>query len=450
MRLALNEILDAVGGQLIYKNCDDAVICGVSTDSRENLEGKLFIPIKGEKFDGHDFLKNAVENNAYGFLCHEKEKKVSGAMFAIYVEDTKKALGDLAAYVLEKSGAKVIGVTGSVGKTTTRQLIASVVSQLGKTLVTTKNFNNDIGLPLTVLSMDGDEKYAVLEMGMSSPGEISYLSKIARPDIGVITMIGMSHIEHLKTRENILKAKLEIKDGMPEDGILVLSGDDDFLYPLKDKLDKKTVYFGLENAKWDVKVIEYDEKCVFEFDGNEYTVLISGIHNIKNACCAATVGYLLGADSVQIQKGFDNFKNVSLRQEIYKINKMEIILDCYNASLDSMRASLSVLKAKKAQRKVAILGAIGELGDYLTDIMHKVGEAVVENDVDLLICCDENSNYICDGAINAGFKEENIIYFETKKELIENINNILAEGDCVLIKASRAYKFEDIFENLKK
>ena len=177
--------------------------------------------------------------------------------------------------------------------------------------------------------------------------------------------------------------------------------------------------------------------------------MISGIHNIKNACCAATVGYLLGATPGEIQKGFDSFKNVSLRQELYKIKGMEIILDCYNASLDSMRASLSVLKAKKALRKVAILGAIGELGDYLTDIMHKVGEAVFENDVDLLICCDENSHYICEGAKNAGFKEENIIYFETKKELIGNIDNILSEGDCILIKASRAYKFEDIFEKIK-
>ncbi len=448
MRLTVSEIINATKGTLIYGD-KNSVVCGVSTDSRENLSAKLFIPIKGENFDGHDFITNAVSNGAEGYFTHNREKACDDAGFAIFVEDTKKALGELAGYVLKKSGAKVIGVTGSVGKTTTRQLVASVVSELGKTLVTLKNFNNDIGLPLTVLSMDGDEKYAVLEMGMSDLGEISYLSKIAHPDISVITMIGMSHIEHLKTQENILKAKLEITDGMDKEGILVLSGDDKLLYPLKDKLSNKTVYFGIENGDYPVKVMESDEKCVFLFDNEEYTVNISGIHNIKNACCAATVGKLLGADREAIQRGFDKFKNVGLRQEMYKIGNLDIILDCYNASLDSMRAALGVLKNKKADRKIAILGAIGELGNYLEEILGKVGEAVCENDVDLLICCDENSSYIAKGAINAGFSEEKILQFNTKEELFERIDSLFKDGDCILIKASRAYKFEEIFEKIK-
>ncbi len=449
MQLTVNEILSATNGTLIYKN-KDSVVCAVSTDSRENLSGKLFIPIKGENFDGHSFIEGAIANGASGYLTHIKEKINEGAEFCVYVEDTKKALGMLASYVLKRSGAKVIGVTGSVGKTTTRQLIASVVSELGKTLVTLKNFNNDIGLPLTVLSMDGDEKYAVLEMGMSDLGEISYLSKIACPDISVITMIGMSHIEHLKTQENILKAKLEIADGMNEKGTLVLSGDDKMLFSLKGTLPLKTVYFGIENGDYPVSVIESDEKCEFLFDNEKYSIAVSGIHNIKNACCAVTVGKLLGADRETIQRGFEKFKNVGLRQELYKIGNKEIILDCYNASLDSMRAALGVLKNKKAKRKVAVLGAIGELGEYLDEILTKVGEAVFENEADFLVTCGENSSYIRSGALKAGFKEENTMHFETKKELFEKLNDIFKDGDCILLKASRAYKFEEIFEQLKQ
>ncbi len=452
MRLTVNEIVEATNGTLLYKN-KDSVVCGVSTDSRENLSQKLFIPIKGENFDGHNFINNAVLNGASGYLTHIKEEKedvCDKADFAVLVEDTKKALGMLSKYVLKRSGAKVIGVTGSVGKTTTRQLIASVVSELGKTLVTLKNFNNDIGLPLTILSMDGDEKYAVLEMGMNNLGEISYLSKIASPNIAVITMIGMSHIEHLKTQENILKAKLEITDGMDENGVLVLSGDDSMLSNLKGKLKQKTVYFGIENGDFEVSVTDCDEKCEFSFDNEKYTVNVSGIHNVKNACCAVTVGKLLGADYKTIQRGFDKFKNISLRQEMYKIGSKDIILDCYNASLDSMRAALGVLKNKKGGRKVAILGAIGELGDYLSDILTKVGEAVYENEVDLLVTCDENSSYIREGAIKAGFRREKTLHFETKNELFKNIGNVFKDGDCVLIKASRAYKFEEIFEKMKE
>ncbi len=449
MRLTVKEIVEATNGTLIYMN-KDSVINGVSTDSRENLSNKLFVPIKGENFDGHNFIGGAVSNGASGFLTHINENVCDEADFAVLVEDTKKALGMLSKYVLKRSGAKVIGVTGSVGKTTTRQLIASVVSEIGKTLVTLKNFNNDIGLPLTILSMDGDEKYAVLEMGMSDLGEISYLSKIACPDIGVITMIGMSHIEHLKTQENILKAKLEITDGMDENGVLVLSGDDSMLFDLKGKLNRKTVYFGIQNADSDVTVTDCDEKCEFLYDNEKYTVSVSGIHNVKNACCAVTVGKLLGADRATIQRGFDKFKNVGLRQELYKIGNKDIILDCYNASLDSMRAALGVLKNKKAIRKVAVLGAIGELGDYLEDILTKVGEAVYENEVDLLITCDENSSYIREGAIKAGLEREKTLHFETKDELFKNIKNVFKDGDLILIKASRAYKFEDIFEKIKE
>lgn len=445
MRLTVKEICEAVNGKLVCGNSED-VIYGVSTDSREEMTDKLFVALKGENFDGHDYIEKAVSNGARGYLTQKDE--VYKNAFCIQVEDTRLALGSLARYTLKKSGAKVIGITGSVGKTTTRQLVASVVSQLGKTCATKKNFNNDIGLPLSILSMDGDEKFVVLEMGMSSLGEISYLSKIAMPDYCVITMIGMSHIEHLKTKENILKAKLEILDGMKKDGCLLINADDEMLMESREKISVKTELFGLSNEKYPIEVIDCTDKCRFICEGYEFTLNTGGIHNIKNASCALVLGKLLGATNEQIQKGFSEFKNVGLRQEIKEIGAKKVILDCYNASLDSMRASLELLKNTPAKRRVAILGAIGELGEYLEPILNKVGESVFDNETDLLIVCDENSQYIKDGAINAGMSEEKILHYDSKIALKKEINSLLKDGDCILIKASRAYKFEDIFESI--
>lgn len=444
MRLTVEEICFATKGKLLYGDKNTQAL-GVSTDSREDLEKKLFIPIKGENFDGHDYIQKAFENKALGCIS-EKDVPFFDGFFAIKVENTKTALGNLAKYYLEKIGATVIGVTGSVGKTTTRQLVKSVVSQLGKTASTKKNFNNDIGLPLSILSMDGDEKFAVLEMGMSGLGEISYLSKIARPHIGIITMIGMSHIEKLKTRENILKAKLEILEGMDEKGILLINGDDKMLVSAKDSIKIKTELFGLENAKYPVTVKECEEKCVFECDNYEFSLNVGGIHNIKNASAAILTGKILGATNEEIQKGLSEFENVSLRQEFKKAGEKKVILDCYNASLDSMRASLKLLKDTASQRKVAILGAIGELGEYLEPILNDVGKSVFENNIDLLILCEENSQYIKDGALSAGMSKEKILCFSKKEDLKKEINSILKDGDCILLKASRAYKFEEIFD----
>ena len=447
MRFSIDEIVTAVGGKLLFKK-KDTEINGVFTDSREKNDGGLFIPLKGENFDGHDYIASAVQNGAAGYLTEKAEE--TDADFAVLVKDTRLALGDLARYAMTQSKAKVIAVTGSVGKTTTRQFIAALTSQLGKTLVTIKNFNNDIGLPITVLSMDGDEDYIVLELGMNSLGEISYLSKIVKPDIGVITMIGTSHIEKLGSRENILKAKLEILDGMDNDGILFLNGDDEYLKPVSERTDIKTELFGLENGKYPLKIISSENGGEFIYDDELYKINISGKHNIINAACAISVAKYLGADREHIQAGLDSFKNVGLRQELYSIGGKEIILDCYNASLDSFRASLSVLSGKNSKRKVAILGGIGELGEYTEDILIKVGEEAYLNYADLLIVCGENCSYIKEGALRAGMKEKDILEYPEKEQLIKDVNDLLKEGDCILIKASRKYKFEDIFDAIKQ
>jgi UDP-N-acetylmuramoyl-tripeptide--D-alanyl-D-alanine ligase len=445
MRLTVGELAQATNGKILYGD-ELQTFQFVSTDSRGDLEGKLFIPIKGEKFDGHDYIEKALENGATGYLQATGDRKQIANEFTVLVSDTKKALGDLARYVISKSNAKVIGITGSVGKTTTRQFIAQVVAILGKTLATEGNFNNDIGLPLTILKMDGDEKFVVLEMGMNSLGEISYLSNICRPDIAVITLIGTSHIEFLGSRENILKAKLEILDGMKKDGILVLNGDDPILLGLKDKLEVETKYYGIENNN--IKVLKSVGNSQFEIDDFVYDINIDGYHNIINASAAVLIGKMLGCTNEQIQEGLHLFKQEKLRQSVEKINGLTIILDCYNASLDSDLAALSVLSNTKGDRKVAILGAIGELGKFSEGILNEVGAGVVKNNIDILICIDENSNFIRDGAINLGMNEKNIYYFSTRQEFYEKMNEIFKKDDVVLIKASRKYKFEEIYNEI--
>lgn len=446
MRLTVGELAQATNGKIIYGESSQTFEF-VSIDSREDLNGKLFIPIKGENFDGHNYIDKAISNGAVGYLQAIGDRNQIGQEFAVLVSDTKKALGDLARFVIAKSNAKVIGITGSVGKTTTRQFVAQVVSTLGKTLATQGNFNNDIGLPLTVLKMDGDEKFIVLEMGMNSLGEISYLSNIAKPDISVITLIGTSHIEFLGSRENILKAKLEILDGMKDDGVVILNGDDPILLTLKDNLKFDTKYYGIKSNN--IKVIDVVDNCVFEIDNFKYKINIDGIHNIVNASAAVLVGKYLGCTNQQIKQGLLQFKQEKLRQSIEKINDLTIILDCYNASLDSNLAGLSVLANAKGERKVALLGAIGELGKFSEEILSEVGKGVVDKNIDILICVDENSHFIRDGAINAGMDSEKIYYFDTKQAFYEKEKDIINKDDVILIKASRKYKFEEIYKYIK-
>ena len=417
----------------------------MSTDSRRKMTTQLFIPLIGETNDGHHFLADAIANGAKGFLT-EREDVPSNAAFAVWVEDTTRALGDLARYVLHASGATVIAVTGSVGKTTTRQFIASVVSQAGKTVATKGNFNNHIGLPLTILGMDGDEKYAVLEMGMNHFGEISYLSRIAQPDMAVITMIGTSHIEYLGSRENILKAKCEIVDGMKADGILVLNGDDDLLAHLD--LRKNTHWFGKTKADFPYETVSFDGE--FTVDGFHYHIPIPGAHNIQDAGAAVLIGKLIGLSPETIQAGLSRFTAEDWRQKIETVGSITLIADCYNASLDSIRAALAVLSHTEGNRKVAVLGPIGEIGNYAELILKEVGNAVRQEKIDCLICVEKESHWICEGAKEAGMAPDAVYFFPQREEFLSRMNKLLHPGDTVLFKASRKYRFEELYEAFRQ
>lgn len=450
--LSLKEIISAVGG--IFKgnlNTSETFIGHITTDTRKIQEGDLFIPLKGDNFDGHDFLLQAFEKGA-SCCFSETEAPFSNL---ILVKDTKKALKDLAKYYRSLFSIPVVAITGSVGKTTTKDLIASVLSQKYSVLKTEGNFNNEIGLPLTIFCLEEFHEVAVLEMGMNSFGEIHNLSEIAEPDIAVITNIGVSHIENLGSRNGILKAKCEIFDFMNEKGIAVLNADDDKLITLDNKLKNKINWYGIYN-KSGIYADEIQSKglegifCRIHTQLGEFCtdIPVSGEHMIYNAMSATIVGILLELNLEEIKKGIEQFTPSKMRMNILNTNAgIKIINDSYNANPVSMKAAIDVLKNAQ-KRTVCILGDMLELGEY-TKIMHyEVGSYAAQKKIDCIICIGTFAKYIAEGAIKE--KDSNVFFYADKEEFFERGLQILKADDVVLVKASRGMHFEKIVEKIQE
>lgn len=446
---SVSKILKSTGGTLIFGSEDEGVL-SISTDSREIGDKCLYIPIKGEKFDGHTFLEGALKNGAEGYLT-QNDDIVKGYGFGIKVKDTKKALGDIAAAYKEGFCADVVALTGSVGKTTTKEFIASVLSRRFNTVKTKANYNNDIGLPFTLLSIGADTQKAVVEMGMSNFKEISYLTNIARPDAAVITNIGTSHIEFLKSREGILKAKCEIFEGLKEGGTAFLNGDDDLLQTLSGKLGFKTVFFGIDNKKCDIcaeNVKLYPLKTEFEISGQKFEINIPGRHNVYNALCAYAVGKMYDMTDDEIRKGLLDYKNDGIRQSIIEINGAKILNDCYNSSLQAAMSAIDVLKKLSDGKKIAVLGDMAELGDMSEDCHRKLGAYFASCGCDVLITVGNAAKFIADEAKKCGVREKNIYSFENNADAALCLKGILKKNDAVLIKGSHCMKMEEIAKNI--
>lgn len=464
MNLKIKDILKCTNGKLIIgdteKECRN-----YSKDTRTIKKGDTYIGIKGEKFDGSSFWKEALNNGAETVIINnikldeiEEYKKQNKNI--IQVEDTIKAIGEMASLkmkILKNTyNIKVVGVTGSVGKTSTKDIIANVLSKKYKVLKTEGNNNNHIGLPLTILRLQ-DEEIAVIEMGMNHFGEISYLTKIAKPDIAVITNIGTSHIGNLGSRENILKAKLEILEGMDKKKI-VINNDNDLLnkWYLENKNNIEIHTFGIKNeSEFNAKNIKLKENssefiCENKNEKINIEVPVGGEHFILNALCGLTVGKLLNLNNEEIKKGIKDFKLTAKRMEINHLkNNITIINDSYNASYESMKASISNLKNMNGERKIAVLGDMFELGDFSEKLHKEVGTEIYKNKIDKLYLIGNYSKFIGEEAEKEGYKKENIFYFENKDELFNNLKNNLKSGDVILIKASNGMKLFEIAEKLK-
>lgn len=415
MDLIIGDILKCINGKLIIGNKEKRCI-NFSKDTRTIKKGDTYIGIRGEKFDGNLFWKEAFEKGAETVIINqipitkqEQEKYDSQNKNIIQVKDTITSLAQIATHKREmyKDKLKVIGVTGSVGKTSTKDIIANVVSQKYKTLKTEGNNNNNIGLPLTILRLK-DEEVAVIEMGMNHLGEIDYLTNIAKPDISVITNIGTSHIGNLGSRENILKAKLEILNGMKKK-ILIINNDNDLLNKWNSQKDIniKTYTYGIKNeSEIQAENIELDENsskftCKSKTETIDITVPVGGEHFILNALCATAVGKQLNINNEQIKRGIENFKLTAKRMEIHNLkNNITIINDSYNASCESMKASILSLKNMKAKRRIAVLGDMFELGEFSEKLHKEVGSEIYKNNIDKLYLIGENARYIAEEAEN--------------------------------------------------
>lgn len=451
--LTVSDIIKATNGRLIAgdEKALETEISNITTNSREADKTSLFIPLVGETVDGHRFIGSAFGQGAVVSLTHNDEAVCGGVL--IKVDDTRKALGDIARYYKKKYPLKSVSVTGSVGKTTTKDMIYGVISQHYKSHKTPNNFNNDIGLPLTIFGLENEHEAAVLEMGMNHFGEIEYLAGIGCTDVAVITNIGMSHIENLGSQEGIFKAKMEIVTGFDENNTLIVNGDDKFLKTVTSDT-YKVIKYGLDvsndvYAKDIVSLGLSGIKFTIVYFGEEFEAFVSqpGVHNVYNALAAVCVGKLFGVTTDECIKGLKECEYTSSRLEIINANGIEIINDCYNSSPDSVRAALKVQQNTLCKHRVAILGDILEMGEYAKEEHYKLGRTVYESGVDFLICVGENAKEIAKGASECGM--ENIKVYDTTDSLAEVIGEFLREGDSVLVKASHGMQFFKITDAIK-
>lgn len=428
---------------------DAITVRSIMTDTRKKAKQSLFVPIIGESFDAHDFIKQAIEQGATASLW-QKDKdlpKLVPTDFPIFfVEDTTTALQQLAKFYLKKVEPIVIGVTGSNGKTTTKDMVAAVLSTQFNTHKTQGNFNNHLGLPLTIMSMESDTEAIVLEMGMDRAGEIALLSRLAEPDYAIITNIGESHIENFGSREGIAKAKLEIREGLKKE--CIMDGDEPLL---QDALKEgHTIACGFtKDAEYIAEVIELlDEETTFTVNNDEYQLPMAGRHNVKNAAFVIALAEKLGISKENIQKGFQQIEVSAMRFEKHEGKQGSLLInDAYNASPTSMKAVIEIIRHLTSKsRKVLVLGDMFELGEKSEELHASVAE-VIDGEIDTVFTVGNHSKRISD-AVKAKDLEIETAHFTDKNVLSHHIQSILTKDTVVLVKASRGMKLEELLENL--
>lgn len=444
-RLTLNEIAEHIGGTFNR----DAEFCEVCIDSRLCRPGCLYVAIKGENFDGHDFTAAAFANGASAAIVHH-DVDADGPM--LRVEDTHKALMQLAHWYRTTFDIPVVGLTGSVGKTTTKEMTWFVLNEKYNALKTEGNLNNNIGLPRTLLRMDEGTEAAVIEMGMSDRGEISELSQIAEPTVAIISNIGVSHMENLGSRENILKAKLEILDGLRENCPILLNGDDPYLAGAVIE-NRPVLYYGIDDKTCDFRAADIeqcDESTEFDiiYDGKTQHAVIPtiGRHNVYNALAAFGTGMQLGVTPEEAVRGLAKYTPSGMRQRMKNVNGIKFVEDCYNASPDSQRAALKMLSEMKADRKIAVLGDMLELGAISEESHRNAGLLAAKSKVDIFMTYGERSLASAEKAKECGVPE--VYGFTDKKALADKLYETLKPGDAVLFKASRGMALEDVINDL--
>ena len=426
-----------------------ATLADVCTDTRKIQPGSLFVCLRGERFDGHSFASQAAQLGAAALLV---DHQVDADVPQLVVTDTGKALLQLAGWYRRRFQLPVVGLTGSVGKTTTKEFIALVLGAKYNTLKTQGNLNNEIGVPQMLFRLEDSHTAAVIEMGMNHFGEISRLTRAVAPTVGLITNIGVSHIENLGSRAGILQAKLEILEGMAPDAPLIVNMDNDMLRTVK-LGDRPLLTFAIDDQSADftaTDIAEQGSTTTFTVHHSAFTQPVTiptvGIHNVYNALAAMAVGYVTGVDPAAAASALANYVPAGMRQNLVQVGGVQVIEDCYNASPDSMRAALQTLGKLPVRRRYAVLGAMLELGDYAKEAHTQVGKMAAENGIDGVLAYGADAAYIVEAAKQAGL--ENARLFDTKEALAQSLAQQVQPGDGVLFKGSRGMHLEDVMHTV--
>lgn len=455
--VTISEIIAATRGTLMFGD-ERLQVSGVSTDTRTLQRGELFVALSGERFDGHRFLPDAIRKGAGALLVSHKlgqDPKIP----VICVSDTLEALGDLAMHYRDRFQGKVIAVTGSTGKTSTKDMIAALLEQNNRVLKTFGNFNNEVGLPLTIFGLKDCHDFAVVEMGMRGLGQITRLSDIAKPDIGVVTNVNETHIELLGTKEGIAEAKSELIRSLPSTGLAVLNRDNLYTWSMRDVAKCPVRSFGFDYAA-DVRA---EEIRVVPGKGTQFQLLTSGfagkvflsvpgIHHVMNALAAVCAVLDYGIELIDVVSAFSDFRLTEGRTSILSLpSGVTVIDDTYNASPVSTKAALELLNDfARSGRRIAVLGDMLELGEYEEAGHMDVGRACVNAGIDMLVTVGSSSRYVREGAMQEGFAEAKAIQFQDSTHAANAILAIVEPGDTVLVKGSRGMNMEKVVEALQK
>ncbi|WP_417898256.1 UDP-N-acetylmuramoyl-tripeptide--D-alanyl-D-alanine ligase [Bacillus haimaensis] len=453
IKRTLKQIQEMAKGEEIASEFREIMVEGVSKDTREDMSGKLYIPIIGENFNGHQFVQQAiVEKGAVASLWQKDQPEPPTDVNLIFVEDTIEALQQLASSYRDQIGMKVVGITGSNGKTTTKDMVTSLLQTTFNVHKTAGNYNNHIGLPLTILSMKEDTEVAVLEMGMSGRGEIELLSHIAKPDAAIITNIGESHMQELGSREGIAEAKLEIAAGLKPGGKLIINGDEPLLTNKVSDFDCDVITFGLndENDYVAQDIVLKGNGTQFIIEETAYMIPVLGAHNVTNALASIVVGEIFGVNEENRKKGLEKVSLTAMRNEVVETSGgWTVINDAYNASPTSMKAAIDLLGSLTGyNKKIAVLGDMLELGDQEIPFHEEVGRYVQEKGIDFVLTYGILGKSIAEGAM-AVLGSDKVKSYTDKKVLIGELLKMLQAHDVVIVKGSRGMRLEEVVQGLQ-
>jgi len=452
--IKIDEIVQAIQGKLLQGD-KDKWISRISTDSRQIRQGDLFIALKGERFDGHDFIEEVIKKEAGALVISKNIPLIINYQLPIpiiKVKDTLIALGNIAAYYRQKFNIPIIAITGSNGKTTTKEMAWQLLSQKFNTIKCKGSFNNAIGLPLTLLELKNTTQAAVVEIGMNHVGEIKYLAEIAKPTIALITNVGESHIGYLKTRENIAKEKAQILDAVKDKGIAILNCDDEYLNRMKFK--GKLITYGIHNSAdinaqdiyQDIDGIRFT--LIWANNKHKLTIPILGLHNVYNVLAATAIAYAVGLDFEEIKDAYREFKTPNSRMELSLYGKIKIINDAYNANPTSMKAALQTLNQIHTYgRKILVMGDMLELGDLSESFHRAIVKEIVASGVNILFTIGENASLSSDEAHKVGLE---VYKCSSNDEIISKLKSMLKGEDVVLVKGSRKMRLEQVVKELKE